>query len=458
RPPQIEVVLAREREIAAESLRQGNKQRALIALRQKKYQETLLSQTDSQLETLQKLVQSIEYSLVEKDVLYGLKQGSEVLKQLNKEMDLATVEKLMDDTREGIAYQEEVSALLSSRISAQDEEDVLAELAAMQAEQTSTKLPEAPSHALPEVERPAASIDAEEQEEEEGREAEPARWLVSCCTTPSVYLSVCTRAVVGACIAFPTCASSAPADPLLIPLVRSTRRRLTLAPSRCSMLAPGVQYQLSQIKLGLAKDPSNTELQTLKSELEDLISLTRQFLGANAAPAPPPAASSSAAARAPAAASASASPAPRPTAPAGKASPAAGRPATLAGAPSSASAQQHKFATGDDCSCRYSDGKWYPARITSITGSADQPIYTVVYRGYDTPEVVSASSKAKSWQSFAKKGTKKGVHIPGVAGGSMFRSPDDGNPNAKVGVVGGGRGVTQNQQRKRQTFQEGGDD
>lgn len=41
--------------------------------------------------------------------------------------------------------------------------------------QTSTKLPEAPSHALPEVERPAASIDAEEQEEEEGREAEPAR-------------------------------------------------------------------------------------------------------------------------------------------------------------------------------------------------------------------------------------------------------------------------------------------
>lgn len=44
--------------------------------------------------------------MVEKDVLYGLKQGNEVLKQLNKEMDLATVEKLMDDTREGIAYQE----------------------------------------------------------------------------------------------------------------------------------------------------------------------------------------------------------------------------------------------------------------------------------------------------------------------------------------------------------------
>ncbi len=51
-------------------------------------------------------VQSIEFSLVEKDVLYGLQEGNAVLKQLNKEMDLATVERLMDDTREGIAYQE----------------------------------------------------------------------------------------------------------------------------------------------------------------------------------------------------------------------------------------------------------------------------------------------------------------------------------------------------------------
>ncbi|POY73208.1 hypothetical protein BMF94_3541 [Rhodotorula taiwanensis] len=164
---QIEVVLAREREIAAEHLKAGNKSRALIALRQKKYQETLLSQTDAQLETLQKLVQSIEFSLVEKDVLYGLKEGSEVLKQLNKEMDLATVEKLMDDTREGIAYQEEVSAMLSSRMSAQDEEDVLAELAELQAEQAGVSLPEAPSHALPEVEQPteAAPIESEAAQE-----------------------------------------------------------------------------------------------------------------------------------------------------------------------------------------------------------------------------------------------------------------------------------------------------
>ncbi|GAA5858758.1 hypothetical protein JCM1840_006544 [Sporobolomyces johnsonii] len=170
----IEVVLNREREIAAESLRAGNKQRALIALRQKKYQETLLWQTDAQLETLQKLVQSIEFSLVEKDVLFGLKQGNEVLKQLNAQMDLNMVEKLMDDTREGIAYQEEVSALLSSKISAQDEEDVLAELAALQAAEVGDKLPQVPVTQLPvpEAAHPAAE---EEEEEEEASRAEPQR-------------------------------------------------------------------------------------------------------------------------------------------------------------------------------------------------------------------------------------------------------------------------------------------
>lgn len=53
---QIEIILIRETEIAIESLNNGNKTAALRALRQKKYQQSLLTQTDSQLETLEKLV------------------------------------------------------------------------------------------------------------------------------------------------------------------------------------------------------------------------------------------------------------------------------------------------------------------------------------------------------------------------------------------------------------------
>ncbi|SCV70215.1 BQ2448_1609 [Microbotryum intermedium] len=148
----IQVVLLRESEIASLALKQGNKPRALIALRQKKYQQSLLIQTDQQLETLQKLVSSIEFSLVEKDVLFGLQQGNEVLKQLNKEMDLNKVEQLMSDTAEAIAYQEEVSQMLSGKITADEEDEVLAELEALQAEQLRQQvhLPNVPTTTLPE--------------------------------------------------------------------------------------------------------------------------------------------------------------------------------------------------------------------------------------------------------------------------------------------------------------------
>ena len=39
-------------------------------------------------------------------VLHGLKTGSEVLKQINKEMSLGEVEKLLEETQEARAYQE----------------------------------------------------------------------------------------------------------------------------------------------------------------------------------------------------------------------------------------------------------------------------------------------------------------------------------------------------------------
>lgn len=244
---------------------------------------------------------------------------------------------------------------------------------------------------------------------------------------------------------------------LAVPLWISLRLRCACHP----------QYQLSQIKLSLAKDPSNAELLTLKTELEDLIQLTKEYLRTQAGPSAGASASGSTASPAPSSA--------KPSSSASSSKPAA----SSSAAPKNS---QKAFKTGDDCSCRYTDGKWYPARITSISGSADKPVYTVVYKGYDTPEVVSANDirppnrwdstnvpgggaaastaaaggekrkageptkeelekerkrkknekkaetqkakaeaqagKAKSWQSFAKKSAKKGVHIPGITGES----------------------------------------
>lgn len=62
-PPQISVVLVRETEIAKLHLAAGNKNLALLALKKKKYQESLLDSTANQLLNLEQLViAKFEYS------------------------------------------------------------------------------------------------------------------------------------------------------------------------------------------------------------------------------------------------------------------------------------------------------------------------------------------------------------------------------------------------------------
>ena len=102
----ITVLTDRETQIAKQMLAQGDKKRALLALRRKKYQESLLSKTDGQLEQLEKLTSSVEFALIQKDVLFGLQQGTKVLNQIHAEMGgIEHVEKLMGETADAIAYQ-----------------------------------------------------------------------------------------------------------------------------------------------------------------------------------------------------------------------------------------------------------------------------------------------------------------------------------------------------------------
>jgi charged multivesicular body protein 6 len=115
-------------------LKKGDKPRALLALRRRKYQETLLQKTDAQLETLEQLTTTIEFSLVQKDVLYGLQQGNAVLKEIHREMTLESVEKLVDETAEGVRYQKEVSQMLAGAMSNEEEDEVEDELERLERE------------------------------------------------------------------------------------------------------------------------------------------------------------------------------------------------------------------------------------------------------------------------------------------------------------------------------------
>ncbi|KAI0673493.1 hypothetical protein C8Q78DRAFT_1076496 [Trametes maxima] len=221
------------------------------------------------------------------------------------------------------------------------------------------------------------------------------------------------------------------------------------------------QVQLSQVELALSADAENHELISLRSELKELIELTQAAIAQQEA-----AASSSKAE--------------------------ASKKVAVAATASSSKV----WAAGDECLAKYSgDGQWYPARIASVGGSGENRAYSVVFKGYNNTELVnagqikalpashhhqggpapSASNKRKlskaeeeererkkkknekkveakaakakeqqekqqSWQKFAKKSEKKGIHIAGVTGTSIFKTPE--NPLGKVGVTGSGKGMT----------------
>ncbi|KAJ4486225.1 hypothetical protein J3R30DRAFT_3283433 [Lentinula aciculospora] len=219
------------------------------------------------------------------------------------------------------------------------------------------------------------------------------------------------------------------------------------------------KVQLSQVDTALQAEPDNAELASLRAELQELINLTQTALAQ--------------------AAEASSS--------------------KVESSRKAASTPSLAWSAGDECMARYSaDGAWYPARITSVAGSEQNRVYTVVFKGYNSTEQAKSSdlkplpvsytstvsatkrkhetddekerkkkknekkletraAKAKeqnhkqaTWQKFAKKSEKKGVHIAGVSGTSIFKTPD--NPLGKVGVTGSGKGMTQINQQGKHKF------
>ena len=92
--------------MARDLLARGDKSRALLALRRKKFQESLLAKTDAQLAQLEALTARVEFALIQKDIVFGLEQGTRVLGEIHAEMGgIENVEKLMGENAEAIAYQ-----------------------------------------------------------------------------------------------------------------------------------------------------------------------------------------------------------------------------------------------------------------------------------------------------------------------------------------------------------------
>ncbi|KAL3247521.1 hypothetical protein MRX96_056954 [Rhipicephalus microplus] len=79
-------------------------------------------------------VHDIEFAQIEIQVVEGLKVGNESLKKLHEVLSVEAIEKIMNETQEGIEKQKEIDDLLSGQLSAEDDEAVLAELEALVSE------------------------------------------------------------------------------------------------------------------------------------------------------------------------------------------------------------------------------------------------------------------------------------------------------------------------------------
>lgn len=163
----ISLQLDKERLLAKQLLKDGKKEKALLLLKKKRYQDQLMDKTENQISNLERMVQDLEFTQIEIKVIEGLKVGNQCLKKMHEVMSIDEVERIMDETQDAIEYQQQIDEMLAGSLSQEDEDAVLAELEAIS--QGDMELPEVPSEDLPELPEPSQEEPAERDRSQQSK-------------------------------------------------------------------------------------------------------------------------------------------------------------------------------------------------------------------------------------------------------------------------------------------------
>ncbi|XP_061830222.1 charged multivesicular body protein 6-like isoform X2 [Nerophis lumbriciformis] len=129
---QKRITLHQEKEhlLAKQLLKDGRKEKALLLLKKKRYQDQLLDKTENQISNIERMVQDIEFMQIELKVIEGLQAGNDCLKSMHQEID----------------------DMLAGALTQEDEDAVLAELEAITGGED-VALPDVPTEPITEAER-----------------------------------------------------------------------------------------------------------------------------------------------------------------------------------------------------------------------------------------------------------------------------------------------------------------
>lgn len=116
------IVSDKQQILARQAIRDQQQDKAKFYLKLKKQQESTIANTYSQLDNLEGLIGTIEFKLIEKDVIYGLQQGNQVLTKLNNDISIEKVDKLLDDIEDETVKVDEISDMLAGLNNKQESE------------------------------------------------------------------------------------------------------------------------------------------------------------------------------------------------------------------------------------------------------------------------------------------------------------------------------------------------
>ncbi|KAI4859345.1 hypothetical protein F4820DRAFT_173540 [Hypoxylon rubiginosum] len=179
------------------------------------------------------------------------------------------------------------------------------------------------------------------------------------------------------------------------------------------------QEQLDVVNAGLKDDPGNAELLALKSELDDALALLNETLAElkpTKAPPPKPKAQS--------------------PPPVQEKWSRENHPAFKKAAPAEekeADSGPVNYKVNDTVMAKWVSGDkaFYPARITSITGSSTAPIYVVKFKSYDTTEQL----RAKDVRPIAQKRKADGTPVSNASPFPTPSQPAAPSTSSNPGVI-----------------------